>query len=237
MATFQELVDEVNTLLIDTPPAIVTLVPRFVNRAIRKLEDKHNFLVMRKRFDVTTVVAVPATHTLATRPSDWKAWMETEGPYYTSQLGSRMPITVSPTKAEVLKVRGTEDEGDPKWIFETEEDDMGVADFEIWPLPDGNSDFSDGEYRITIPYWRYLPSLVASPGSSNWFTVNCEEYVIHTAAEIGFATNEDEKRAAYWKGQADLAYVTVLSTDKRKALQGIRDFVPHTGARGPFLTR
>ena len=46
MATFLELMTEVRGNIIDLPTFVTNNVPSYVNRAIRELQNKHNFKVM-----------------------------------------------------------------------------------------------------------------------------------------------------------------------------------------------
>lgn len=225
---FAALKTEVATLLIDAPTAITTLTPSFVNRAVRKLQQKHNFKVMESEVAYTTTAL---TRVLGSRPSDWK---ESRGkPYYVYNTGGMREIVYAPSKADALAAFGNNvsfNYGSPRAVWE---DDL-PGEFQIYPYPDGLSDYANGEYRLTLPYWKYLGNLIAE-SDINWFTSNAEQWIIYKAVSEGFFANEDESRAQMWEARANKEYADVLLADKRRRIANVETFVPHLGARRPHL--
>lgn len=225
---FAAIKSEVAVLLIDSPTAITTLSGSFVNRAIRKLQQKHNFKVMEAKQAYTTTTLV---RTLGTRPSNWK---EPRGkPYYIEDTGGLREFVYAPSEADALAMFGDNpsfDYGSPRALLE----DDGADAFLIYPYPDALSDYADGEYRITVPYWKYLDAL-AGDADTNWFTSNAEQWIIYQSVSEGFFANEDEQRAQLWERRAMREYADVLLADKRRRLANVETFVPHLGARRPHL--
>lgn len=225
---FAALKTEVATLLIDAPTAITTLTPSFVNRALRKLQQKHNFKVMESEVAFTTTAL---TRLLGPRPTDWK---EPRGkPYYVSETGKLHEFVYAPSKADAIAAFGDNpdfDFGSPRAIWEV---DLS-GEFDIYPYPDALSDYADGEYRVTLPYWKYLGNLIAD-SDTNWFTSNAEQWIIYKSVAEGFYANEDEGRAQLWDRRADREYADVLLADKRRRIANVEAFVPHLGARRPHL--
>lgn len=228
MATYQEIQDSVLRRLIDTPTAVSTEVPLLINKALVKIQSLHNFKIMQYTQAYTTTVN---TRVLGARPTDWK---EPRGkPFYVDELGSTYEMAYSPQRIDVQTYWATDDIGEPEHLLEADPSDVaGTRSFEVWPLPDGNSDYANGEYRISVPYWRYLPALSAG-GDTNWFTVNAEEWIIARATEQGFSLDWDEDRAKYWRGEAAKEWKDILLRDKYEWLAGFDTLVPHHGARAP----
>jgi hypothetical protein len=138
--------------------------------------------------------------------------------------GTTWPLRYCLDRAEAYRYFGTTDGGEadidfvtgtPRVIYQSEPTDetLGTRNFLMAPLPNQNSLYTDGNYRIFIPYWKYLALLSAS-GDQNWFTVNAEEWLTYQAASLAFLANEDEQAAAAWAQVAASKYQDVLSTDK-----------------------
>lgn len=226
MGTYIDLQNEVNTLLIDTPQAVQTLVPKFVNRAIRKLQVKHNFKVMESNVVGTTTFG---SRVIVARPTDWKS--PRGNPYYIQEIGKPREIYWISSEAEAVARYGNNvdlDYGDPRALFE---DDLS-AEFNAYPYPDGLSDYADGEYRLIIPYWKYLGLLIAD-NDTNWFTDNAEQWVIYQSVAEGFYANEDEARAEKWEIRAAKEYKDVVAVDKDRRISETTSLVPHLGAKRP----
>ena len=93
---------------------------------------------------------------------------------------------------------GTDTLGDDTWAK-----DLTTLWIEVYPYPDGASDWPDGNYRIQIPYWGYVPDLKAN-GDANWFTKDGPgaEYIIAAASMMCFEMDWDEARATFWRTKA-----------------------------------
>lgn len=233
MATFLELQDRVEANVIDLPTPVLNAVPRLINKAMKKLQRKHNFQVMKTLSgpNLTTV----DTRVLMTVPSDWKEWRDK--PYMLDDTNGRKQfLSIGPNRTELLTLYDNTDDGPPVYILEAEQDDTGAGSFEVWPLPDGNADFSDGEYRIYLPYWRFLPELSAD-ADTNWFTVNADDYLEYSATSEGFRMDWDKEQADSWRQDAMLEYGDVLRIDKMKALAGVDALVPHLDYYDPRVNR
>jgi hypothetical protein len=226
MTTFADLKTEVQTLVIDTPTAVTTLVGNFVNRAIRKLQQKHNFKVMESEIEYQTT---SLSRTLGARQGDWK---EARGnPYYLSESGSLREMHWASSRANALARYGDNVDfhyGAPRLLVEN---DLS-SELEVFPYPDGLSDYTNGEYRVTVPYWKFVGKLIAD-GDTNWFCDNAEQWIIYQAVSEAFYANEDENRAATWEKRAMAQYNDVLLADKRRRLAETTTLVPHLGAYMP----
>jgi len=227
MATFLELQTRVKRRVIDLPTAVSAEVPDLINEAIRTLEDFHNFRIMRKTTTATTVLGQRKLRVL---PNDWKAFRGR--PYFTSFLGPVTQMTVAPNAQAALKQYGAvhaDTVGTPRVLVAREADDADVEDIDVYPAPNDISDHPDGNWRITVPYWRYLTALL-NDSDTNWFTVNALQYIIDRATAEAFALNWDTDRAREWQARAKAARDVVVLLDKTQWLAGVSTFVPFRGA-------
>jgi hypothetical protein len=234
MATFQTLQDRVTRRVIDLPAAVTTEVPDLVNKAIRRLMDLHNFKVMET--ETAQLLTTAATRALQTAvPTDLK---ELRGrPYLVKNDGTTRDLLVAANRQAALDafpLNDPDDKGEPKLILDPEPSDAGVRTWEVWPFPDGLSDWSGGEYRIVIPYWRYLP--VLSGGTdTNWFTENVEWYIVFDAASEAFFLDWDETRGAVMAQKAAGEFDRALKVDKRARLGSVRQLAIHLDVFAPQL--
>jgi hypothetical protein len=230
MATFIDIKNRVRTRLIDLPAATLAEVPTLVNDALRELQDRHNFWVMQKTLTANTTAD---TRILAATPSDFKDFRLE--PYYTDSVGTIVEMSVASSKRQVQGFFEADAEGLPQFILRGEPTtDAGASSLEVWPLSDSQSDYTvapAGEYRISVPYWKYLPALSAD-GDTNWFTLNEQgvQYLINKATALGFAVNWDINKEAEWFALADRYYNMLVATDKQLWFGGQDTFTPHQGA-------
>lgn len=230
MATFSEIQTRVRTRLIDLPAATLAEVPTLVKEAHRELQSRHNFWVMQETLDANTTAL---TRNLVAVPSDFKEFRL--APYYTENTGHRVQMRVAKSQRELNGFFETDDTGYPKFIIRSEATNVaGASSFEVWPLSDGQSDWSaapSGEYRVSIPYWKYLPALSAS-GDTDWFTANQmgEQFMIAHAVGHGFAVNWDVEKEAEWLSIAEAKFKKIVAEDKMLWFSGHDTFTPHTGA-------
>jgi hypothetical protein len=243
MATFLEIQEAVAGIIIDTPTATVNQVPNFIRRAMRKLHWKHDFRVMQK--ETSVLVTTVATRVLSVTPSDW---MKPRGaPYEIAADGSVRELIWAPNRVAVLRELGdtrggeadsTVHSGPPAVILQSEPTtDLGGSNLEIYPLPDGLSLYANssaGEYRVVVPYYRFLPALSAS-GDTNWFTVNADEWLTYQAAAEGFFHDHDEERGTIWAQKATAVFQDVVQADKLDRVSAVRELVPSPNAGGSRL--
>lgn len=240
MATYLDLQTRVSRRVIDLPSAVVAEVPKLVNVALIKLQEKHNFKVMEAELAAFTLVnthpllvsvggAPISIGPLATNVKEWRG----EPWFLTYNEGSPGRMSWAPSKEAIMGgfLQGgatTLSSSFPSLILEEMSDDGNTRGLTVHPLPDGNSDYPDFEYRITIPYYRYLPLLSAS-GDHNWFTdqTSGEEFIVRYAAGEAFALNWDYQKYGVLTAQAQVHYKDLVTADKRARLGAVREFVPH----------
>jgi len=235
VATFTELQTEVQGIIIDLPTFVVAQVPKQINRALRKLQRRHNFKVMEALNPA--IVTTLGNRGLGAVPSDFK---EVRGrPYTQHNSGEKTFLSLVNGRDAVLtefSANNADDEGAPVVILDAEPDVFNARSFEVYPSPDGNSDYGDGEYRVVIPYWRYLPSLSAG-GDANWFTIRADDWLVYQAAGYCFLIDHDPTNATLWFQLAAGEFKDVVSEDKSSRIANVTEFVPHKGAREILRSR
>lgn len=221
MATFSALQSRVLSELIDAPTVVTTLVPTWINAAIFWLQAQHNFQVQwaenQQVTSSTPALGTSQTHVLCQLPTDWKC--QRGIPYFRFFIGNVQQMEWLKTREVLYRQWNAFDYnqvGPPCHLFVGEAENALVPpvptnpsnnlvglNIEVYPFPDGSSDWSDGNYRISIPYFRYLPALSAGT-DANWFTLDGPqaEFVVRYAVYQGFMAMEDEQRANAHKAQA-----------------------------------
>lgn len=229
MATFSELQARVARNIIDTPAAVSAAIPTLINGALTKLQRKHNFRVMEATLSVTTDINASPSHLLAALPARWKEWRAE--PFDVPYSGRSKPLNVLQTAEDAALLYADEDEGRPRHLLIVEpSDEEGTAAIHLYPAPDGLSLYDDGEYRIVVPYWRYVTPLVAS-GATNWFTDNADTWLEYMATSDGFFLDHDEDRALAWATRAQGEMKEIVDADKRSRRAGQPTLIPSVNAR------
>lgn len=230
--TFKQLQDRVKSNVIDLPTAIVSAVPRLVNSAIRKVQVDHNFKIMEALFQPSTVIN---TRSLGTVPADFKEYRGE--PWFLKNDASVTKVSLANKREDIYTAIDENDAYFPMVILQAVQNDtQGNGDFWVYPLPDGASDYPDGEYRIKIPYWAFLNDLV-SDGDTNWFSNKADLFIEYKATAEAFARNWDAERSVWWEQKAAIEHKDILKLDKLLRLStGSSTLVPlYKGANSPKL--
>lgn len=238
--TYTQLQSLVLADLIDAPTAVQANVGLYINRAHKRLQDLHNFDVMKAKTSVMSTAT--ATRVLAAVPSDFK---ELRGrPYRLESRGGITYLADPADRAAAIKMWGTADGGEaetslldgaPRAVLLTEPTDTdGARNFEVYPLSDGLSTYDNGQYRIVVPYWKYLAELTTG-SQSNWLTNNCAEFIEYQAAAYGFFGDWDEGRAAQWTARANAQLLECIKIDRRRQAASIDTLVPRPDAESQRL--
>lgn len=212
MTTFAEIQTAVEGNLIDLPTFVSDSVPGLINRAYRSAQAKRNFWIMRAE---QAYVTVEGTRLLGALPTNFKEYRGK--PYHIENTGSKRRLLWVPSLDAAAGKWDAEDLSEPEGLAETLAATDGTGGINVYPLPDGNSDYPDGEYRITLPYFKYLPALSAD-GDETWLTTEGEAYLEAEATRYGFAKDWDEDRADYWEAQARKEWKDLVLQDKYRWL-------------------
>lgn len=150
-------------------------LPGAINRAIRHAQDFYNFPGTEATWSAVTT---PLTRQLASFPADWK-----------SPRGFPRLKDNTTNGWEELEWLPDEQEATRRWGDSTVLDTgrpigllyvagVGVS---VYPFPDALSDYGDGDYRITVPYYKYLPTLTTGSSANLFTTQVAEQFVIDAA--------------------------------------------------------
>lgn len=224
MGTFQSILARIRTRVIDLPAAVEGELIGLMNAAMKDLQDQHNFFVMRA--ETVPLVTVAGTRTIGSVPTDFKSFRN--DPFAIMFNGSIRNLTVANDRTDVLRTYDDQRTGPPKIIVRGIMDIItGTSNFEVYPLSDSASDWPGGQYRITIPYWRYATPLQFF-ADHNWFTDNAEDFIVYKATALAFPVDWDEERAAVWTAMAEVERKKVVKADKYLWLSaGDPTLVPH----------
>lgn len=199
----------------DLPEALLVELPSVVNEQIRRAIDMHPW---RCTQTVHSVITTVATRTLGVLPTNWRSrsWR----PYYVHFSGAVTHIQWALSHEDVTQMFSDmpDDKGAPQYVF----DRSAAGDLAVYPFPDGESDYGDGEYRIGIPYTKYLAALVNAT-DTNWFTDNAENFLVYASVgellarlqqgeAVAWMLTEDPTRAP--RSQADREFRRILRIDK-----------------------
>lgn len=224
--------------MIDLPAAVLAEVPNYVRLAHREGQRRHNFKIMEAK--TAQLVTTAFQRGLGNLPSDWK---EARGDAWTTDdLGETCPVLWGGEREQLVLEWGEDPDlhfGPPAYLLQGEPTDVaGTIPLEVFPYPDDLAVTADGNYRITIPYWRYLPELTTN-GQTDWFTVHGEEWIVFRAAAEGFFADWDEERGTLWLQRANERFKELRLLDKTTVLAQMGDTmsVNWQGARVPGLRR
>lgn len=237
MATLSELRTRITEQVYDAPPFVTSaVVDRWINRAIRKLQERRNYAVMRAELTGNTTLA---TRTFAAKPSDWKQAHE-DRPYYLRQRGDQVFMKWTVGLEDVRKeftATATDDKGAPQALYMAKPTDkLGAQVIEVYPYPDGQSDWTSaptGEYRLVVPYWKYLADL-SGDSDANWFSNNAEDYIEFYGQSRAFrATWEASGYAAKAQQLLREEERDVWRKNVMEVLQGMTHLQPRTDVFAP----
>lgn len=241
MPSFMELQNRVQAAVIDVPQAVRLAIPELINDAIRMLQDQHNFKVMEATAGplVTTV----GSGEIGLSPANFKEFRDK--PYHVDNTGKVWDMTKAASREAALDAFHLDPavdigrplvlvDGSPAAEIGGDPNLSGRRVWEVFPFPDGASDWNDGEYRIYVPYWAYIPKLVA-PDDRNWFTENAWMFIVYQAAAEAFDMEHDYTSADRWRGKASEQFQRVINADKRMWVSNMRTLVPHKGVNTPKL--
>jgi hypothetical protein len=231
--TFDEIVDAVEAILQDLPDETRAMIPYWVKEGQRRIEDSHGFLSMESGAIFT---AAADTAVLGARPADYRSALD--DPYLIDGFGRDTRLRwIQQSKDIIDQFSGIDDPlmtGRPKAIEET-------ADaFIVWPRPDAlspvGSVYTDGLWRIGIPYWKRHATL-GGEIQNNWWTDNADRYLMNHAASQGFLMNRDYPEHARWEGETLLEKRRLVNFDKRARLPRQLSYKPARAIFGSSAAR
>jgi hypothetical protein len=220
MATYQEIQTRVGQIIIDLPTTVTAQLPTLVNEAMRSIQRQHNFRVMKSTSQLFTTTYQTAA--LGAVPSNFKSYRGR--PVLINQDGSVQQLEVVGHQDEMTRDFGTTAGGEadadllmgrPRVITMGDPSDVaGTMNFLVGPIPDDLSLYDDGDYRISVPYWKWMPALSAS-SDENWFTTYADDYLTFQAAAEGFFDDHDVENGTYWQQKAQQRLQEIIISDKQ----------------------
>lgn len=238
--TFADIQTRVESNVIDLPSAVVANVPTYINRVIRSAERKYNFKYMEQSATfVTTTLLTSLTNQDGVSGSTIKNFKEFlgRGPYLLQQNANAKQLYVVNEDREALQTftLNTSYPDAPQFIELSSLDLNQTATFLVYPYPDTNSDWNDGNYRIIIPYNAYSAPLV-SGGDTNWLVVNADDYIEEAASALAFQANHDYQNMQIWQKMATDHWNEIKLADKRRRLSGTDTLVPQFDGANQGMT-
>lgn len=212
---FGTVQSHVQSWLLDLPSDATQRIPAWINEAIKDAAKRYNFKFMRQ---TTNFVTVYHQALLGTKPTDWKEARDL--PYTIGQDGKTTEFNYI-ADSDLVRTYALQlpqetstadvDDGPPRYLQETSDS------LYVWPLPDNQSGWINGLYRITVPYWGY-PATLAASSDHNYLTDNAEWYVVFKAVAYGFKWNRDEERGKFFDSEAEPHYKRIERLDKLSKL-------------------
>ena len=238
MATLSQLRGRITEHVYDAPGFVTsTVVDRWINEAVRKLQEHRNYRVMEAELAANTATA---TRVLVARPSNWKEAQQ-DRPYYRRQLGDVVFLRWAGGEEDVRKeftYNEADEKGAPRWLYEARpSDELGTRNIEVYPFPDGLSDWTSapaGQYRIVIPYWKYLTPLTGD-SAENWFTNNAEEYIEFYGHWRAFRASWDRQRQDAARQELVAMERDVWRKNVMEVLKDFRGLEPRSNVYDPRL--
>lgn len=232
--TFAQVKTEVQSWLLDLPSGAVTRIDGWVNEAIKDAARRYNFRCMEAKIaDQQTALN---TRLLVARPADWKESRSL--PFYVNQDGSTREIGWGPSESDLHRSYADRipqetsasavDNGSPRYLLENQLTET-TAQIDVYPLPDQLSGWANGNYRITIPYWKF-PATLSTDGETNFFTQNNEFYVIFKACALGFAWSRDVENSVLYETKAEIFFQKLKNLDKKTRLGDRTTLAAHKNA-------
>lgn len=225
MATLSELRARVRRYLIDVPDDTNTEIDAWINEALRSIQHQHSFRFMSAEQSFTTT---EDTRKLGDIPDRWKQARHI--PWLHDGLGGTIMLDWAVTQHQMRVLYSqddADDKGQPQFIRETE------TELEVYPFPDDNSLWDDGNYRVIVPYWEYLPEL-SNDGDSNVITTDPmgERYVLYQAVAEGMLFNREEERARIYFERAGQSAQRLINRDKKSHFTRDVTLAPRPGVYG-----
>lgn len=203
-------------LILDTDALPSGAVVDWIQKAQREAEERYGFLAMEAEQPYTADGGTNGIVLSAAKPSDWLR--RRLDPYWISGTGKKVGIDWIGSDDELHSLYNPDDAeqvGAPKHIEET------ASGFNVYPTPDDaaptGSFYSDGLYRVRIPYWKRLATLSAG-SDTNWFTDNAQAYLEWYAASEGMFFNRDREAGIEARTMAEAELARAIRFDKRLRL-------------------
>lgn len=213
MATYSAIQSDVAVWLRDLPTDTQNQIGTLINEALREAQQGHNFECMRVTSEELTVDSTrELVEIVRMKCPDGR-------PYLTTANGDVRLLDWEPDIRRLVRLYGPDGVGEPRYLRQGSIDTNSTT-LEVWPLSDGLSDWNDGQYRITVPRFEFLPDLV-SAGATNWFTFNAINYLKYATIGKASMLNLDEVRGSQYLQLAAIALAQAVRAEKDMKLRQV----------------
>lgn len=213
-----QILARISANVLDLPTEVQHNVEAYMQSSILSLELLHNFSCMRAELvyvtSSTPALGANQTHVIGQIPAGWKAPRGL--PYYVMYIGTVQQLEWLPEREYVYRSWNAADinqVGAPCSLLIGEAQNLTIPDpsnpdfsatnlnIEVYPFPDGSSDWADGNYRIHTPYWSYL-TIPNKDSDTNWFCQNAFEFIIAAATQACYEAASLAQASTYWSSKA-----------------------------------
>ena len=214
------------TNIVDNNDEVTANVLDWMQSAIYELEDLHLFKV---NHESVTTATTEDTRLLVARPSDWNGIRKS--PYYIDGYGGKhqMSWLEDTEELDLSYSEDPDDKGPPKCILVTD------TELKVYPLPDAlcstGDVYSDGDYRVVVPYWKRLADLGFI--ESNWFTTDHSltlQFIEQRVTAQCLDYNRDNEEYLKWLTRAESTLRKVKRKQKRDGFPTKLTLTPRRGA-------
>lgn len=236
MATIAEIKTRVRNSVIDLPTATDDRIVEWIQRAQEVAEDSYAWKVMEAEHVFTTAEDV---RQLGLKSALTRYQRRDGKPWWIDGLGGTHPIDWIDTKDEIARQFSAQDptqKNAPRRIHERDD----TPSFDVYPLPDANNPvgtvYSDGNYRVVIPYLSRQPILVPGSVDTNWFSENAAYFLELRAFFEALMHNRETGQATTELARANAELIRVKRRAKEAVLAG-RTLIPVRDVRAPLTQR
>ncbi len=213
MPTLSTIEQRVQDNVIFLPTQTSGKIRGWIQEAQERLEERYAWRAMHA---TQTFITTEDQRQLGLK-SAMTRFLRTYGlPYQFTGLGGTSELEFLDTRDQATRQYSEFDalsRGGPRAILEND------LNFDVYPFPDDNSLsgdlFSDGDYRVVIPYLQRLVTLDDS-NTNNFFSDSCSEYLEHWASFRAMSFNEDNDRANVAIGLAQANLKRYLRRERKQ---------------------
>lgn len=222
MTTRQNIEDAVKESLIDVNAEVEARITGFVQKALNEMQTgppgRGPYHFEAQEAETSPTATAEDTRNLMTLPADWLE--SRDDPFYIDGTGKTVDIAWMPSdRSRVVMYDEYDplDKGAPRHLDET------ATHITVWPFPDAlnpsGSVYSDGNYRVVVPYWKEIEAPNAA--DTNWFFDNAglNSYIEWRATALALGFNRDTENRLLYETDANAEYLRLRREDKKKVLR------------------
>lgn len=215
--TYAEIVTAVEAILISTPSATATYIDTALHSAQRKLDDAKIFKcsygasTLNSESQASYGIFGISAITQFNGPRSAPRWIDGEDGWHEMKWAD--------TGVDIYRLYSVYlAEGPPEIAVANL---FGGDTIVVFPVPDEKNTTANGSYDITFTYWQRLFVLSNIVGfTTNWFSENCEDYLVWKTASECFLFDRAYNDYAIWGAKADAEFKRLVKTARREQFTG-----------------